>query len=186
MAASSAEAHGEQNPLLPQLTEYEKTLQTVAMNARMEARYLRKMTECFLSRKERLVGCLQRTEALLVCIDKRMYFERVNLVNLLKYVGGGIESRENSIKEQLAQIAGLEMAKGQDEDKLSEQTLKTIEIVNIADIAIEKQNLEKVTIASYAKQKELDSQEAALQKEKRRREERRAKAKAEKSRAGND
>ena len=34
-----------------------------------------------------------------MCIDKRMYFERKNLVNLLKYVGGGIESRENSIKE---------------------------------------------------------------------------------------
>ena len=43
------------------------------------------------------------------------------------------------------------MAKGQDEDRLSEQTLKTIEIVNIADIAIEKQNLEKGTIACYAK-----------------------------------
>ena len=101
----------------------------------MEARSLLKMTECFLFHKEQLVSALQRTEALLVCIDKRMYFERVNLVSLLKYVGGGIESRENSIKEQLAQIAGLEMAKGQDEDKLSEQTLKTIEIVNIADIA---------------------------------------------------
>ena len=63
---------------------------------------MHKVTECFLFHKEQLVGSLQRTEALLVCIDKRMYFERVNLVNLLKYVGGGIESRENSIKEQLA------------------------------------------------------------------------------------
>ena len=84
------------------MTDYERTLQTVAMHARMEARHLHKVTECFLFHKEQLVGSLQRTEALLVCIDKRMYFERVNLVNLLKYVGGGIESRENSIKEQLA------------------------------------------------------------------------------------
>lgn len=34
------------------------------------------------------------------------------------------------------------MQKSQDEDLLSEQTLKTIEIVNINDIAIEKKNLE--------------------------------------------
>ena len=36
----------------------------------------------------------------------------------------------------------FEMQKSKDEDLLSEQTLKTIEIVNIADIAIEKKNLE--------------------------------------------
>ena len=61
---------------------------------------------------------------------------------MLKYVGGGIEIRENFIKDQLKQIAALEMQKSRDEDLLSEQTLKTIEIVNIADIAIEKKNLE--------------------------------------------
>ena len=71
-----------------------------------------------------------------------MYQQRVSLVNLLKYVGGGIEIRENFIKKQLAQITALEMEKSMDEDLLSEQTLKTIEIVNIADIAIEKKNLE--------------------------------------------
>ena len=71
-----------------------------------------------------------------------MYQKRVALVNLLKYVGGGIEIRENFIKTQLAQIAALEMQKSKDEDLLSEQTLKTIEIVNINDIAIEKKNLE--------------------------------------------
>lgn len=49
-----------------------------------------------------------------------MYQQRVALVNLLKYVGGGIEDRENSIKKQLAQIAELEMEKGTDEDMLSE------------------------------------------------------------------
>ena len=78
------------------------------------------------------------------------------------------------------------MAKGQDEDRLSEQTLKTIEIVNIADIAREKQDLEKNIIANLAKQKELDTQEAAVMREKRRREERRAKAKAEKMRSMGD
>ena len=57
-------------------------------------------------------------------------------------MGGGIELRENFIKQQLKQIAALEMQKSKDEDLLSEQTLKTIEIVNIADIAIEKKNLD--------------------------------------------
>ena len=85
--------------MLPQITEYEKTLETTAMHAKMEARNLHKVTECFLFHKDKLVKALQRTESLLVCIDKRMYFERKNLVNLLKYVGGGIESRENSIKQ---------------------------------------------------------------------------------------
>lgn len=43
------------------------------------------------------------------------------------------------------------MLKSKDEDLLSEQTLKTIEIVNIADIAIEKKNLE-TQIITLAKQ----------------------------------
>ena len=45
-----------------------------------------------------------------------MYHERLNLINMLKYVAGGIETRENSIKEQLANIASLEMEKGMSED----------------------------------------------------------------------
>ena len=90
-----------------------------------------KLLDCFQKLKDDVIKSLRRTELLLNCIDKRMYQERANLISLLKYVGGGIESRENSIKERLAQIAALEMEKGQDEDKLSAQTLKTIEIVNI-------------------------------------------------------
>lgn len=87
--------------------------------------------------KQKLIVDLQAIEALLLCIDQRMYHERLNLINMLKYVAGGIETRENSIKEQLANIASLEMEKGMDEDQLSEQTLKTIEIVNIGHISSE-------------------------------------------------
>ncbi len=43
----------------------------------------------------------------------------------------------------LADIAKLEMQKSEQEDRLSEQTLKTIEIVNIADIKEEMLSLEK-------------------------------------------
>ena len=98
-----------------------------------------------------------------------MYQQRVALVNLLKYVGGGIEIRENFIKEQLKQIAALEMQKSRDEDLLSEQTLKTIEIVNIADIAIEKKNLETQIQTLLKQAQELDTTEILINKEKKRR-----------------
>lgn len=57
---------------------------------------------------------------------------------MLKSVENGMEDRENFIKEQLRQIAILEMQKGQEEDEMLDQTLKTIEIVNINDMAQEK------------------------------------------------
>ena len=41
-----------------------------------------------------------------------------------------------------------EMNKGRNEDALWEQTLKTIEIININDMAIEKQNLRIVQLAN--------------------------------------
>lgn len=72
-----------------------------------------------------------------------MHYDRVNIVKLLQYVGGGIEGREENIKNLLADIAKLEMQKSEQEDRLSEQTLKTIEIVNIADIKEEMLSLEK-------------------------------------------
>ena len=86
------------------------------------------------------------------------------MVDQLKYVGGGIELRENFIKQQLKQIAALEMEKSQDEDLLSEQTLKTIEIVNINDIAIEKRNLDLQIQLLYKQLQELDVQEAQIEK----------------------
>mmetsp|Transcript_46526 Transcript_46526/g.61652 ORF Transcript_46526/g.61652 Transcript_46526/m.61652 type:complete len:133 (+) Transcript_46526:2917-3315(+) len=119
--------------------------------------------------KQTLIQSLQRTESHLVCIDRRMYQQRVALVNLLKYVGGGIEIRENFIKDQLKQIAALEMQKSKDEDLLSEQTLKTIEIVNIADIAIEKKNLETQIQTLVKQQQDLESIELLINKEKKKR-----------------
>jgi len=47
------------------------------------------------------------------------------------------------------------MKKGQEEDLLSEQTLKTIEIVNIKNISDEKTNLEKAIVVLRAKTLEL-------------------------------
>ena len=138
----SAQSLHERHPLLPLLSKDEEILEEVSISTKLDALCQHKMNTCFLWHKQDVISSLQQTEALLVCIDKRMYQQRVSLVNLLKYVGGGIEIRENFIKKQLAQITALEMEKSMDEDLLSEQTLKTIEIVNIADIAIEKKNLE--------------------------------------------
>ena len=47
-----------------------------------------------------------------------MYRTRINLCNLLRYIGDGIEERELKIKEMLRQISLLEMAKGNEEDAL--------------------------------------------------------------------
>lgn len=93
---------------------------------------------------------------------------------MLKYVAGGIETRENSIKEQLANIASLEMEKGMDEDQLSEQTLKTIEIVNIGHISSEQQILDRAIGALEAKMRDLEGQELQIMKEKKKRDDRRA------------
>lgn len=74
----------------------------------------------------------------------------------------------------MAQIAALEMLKGTDEDMLSEQTLKTIEIVNIADIAIEKKNLETQIVNLLKTSQELDHLEMLVMREKKKRDDRKA------------
>lgn len=123
--------------------------------------------------KESLITHLKDVEQLLLLIDQRMYWERVNLVKLLHYVCGGIEDRENYIKELLANIALLEMAKSREEDSLSEQTLKTIEIVNINDIDREIDNLEKLIIQLNLKKNDLQAKEDDLLREQKRREDKR-------------
>lgn len=106
-----------------------------------------------------------------------MLQDRNCLVNILKYVGEGIEIRELDIKNQFSMIAQLEMQKGEDEDKLQEQTCKTLEVINIADIGMEKIQLEKAASALQKRQLELDQQEHDLMREQRRRDSKKAKAK---------
>lgn len=45
-----------------------------------------------------------------------MLIERINLCNLLQYIGDGIDNRELEIKDMLKNISLLEMVKGQEED----------------------------------------------------------------------
>ncbi len=78
------------------------------------------------------------------------------------------------------------MEKGKDEDALQEQTLKTLEVINIADIKIEKLNLEKQTGVLLNKQNELTKQEAELLREQKRREKKAKAAKKPRHNAGSD
>ena len=87
-------------------------------------------------------GRFNKIEELLYTCDTQFLAQRIVLVEILKSEETGMEDREASIKDQLKQIAKLEMAKGKEEDKMLNMTLKAIEIVNIADMATEKDSLE--------------------------------------------
>ena len=113
---------------------------------------------------------LNRIEELLNACDMELLKQRRILVQMLKSAETGLEDREHSIKEQLRQMAILEMQKGKDEDEMLDQTLKAIEIVNIGDISSEKDNLEQSCDYLLAKKAELDKQEEELLKEKHKRE----------------
>ena len=65
------------------------------------------------------------------------------------------------------------MQKGKDEDEMLDQTLKAIEIVNIADIKTEQENLENSVNFLSSKKAELDKQEEELLRIKAKRDEKR-------------
>lgn len=112
---------------------------------------------------------LNKIEQLLYTCDLELLNQRKVLVTMLKSVENGMEDRENFIKDQLRQIAILEMQKGQEEDAMLDQTLKTIEIVNINDIGQEKDQLQYSCDILWTKKGELDKIEEDLQKERNKR-----------------
>lgn len=75
----------------------------------------------------------------------------------------------------LAGIADLEMKRNIVNDDLEENTLRTIEIINISDIKLERDNLEREIIDLEKKQSELDKVEGDLIRQKERIEEQRKK-----------
>ena len=62
------------------------------------------------------------------------------------------------------------MQKGQDEDEMLDYRLRAIEIVNIADIAAEKEQFVTLSESLKLKKADLDKQEEVLLKEKAKRE----------------
>ena len=82
---------------------------------------------------------MNQIEQLLYTCDLYLLKKRQVMVDMLKSAESGMEERENAIKDQLKKIAILEMIKGKDEDEALDLTLKAVEMVNIADIAREKE-----------------------------------------------
>lgn len=73
----------------------------------------------------------------------------------------------------MAEIADFEMKRNIMADELEENTLKTIEVINISDIKIERENLERDIMELERKQGDLDRVEAELMKEKEKMDEKR-------------
>ena len=130
-------------------------LKKSAMASRIASDTQARLVECLVRLMERLVCQLGRSEQLLIQIDNHKYTERMNFCDLLRYIGDDIELRESQIKNYLRQISLKEMEKGQEEDALQKQTLQTIEVINIADMAMEKTNLERQVAQMQDKQVEL-------------------------------
>ena len=112
---------------------------------------------------------MDQVEYLLYACDLQLLKQRSVHVTMLKSVENGMEDREKLIKEQLRQIAVLEMQKGREEDEMLDQTLKAIEIVNISDMSSEREGLQDRVDTLSAKKAELDKQEDDLIREKIRR-----------------
>ena len=103
-----------------ELTAEELLCAEAVHEARLKFGAMARHLDCLNKLKEKVVVHLQLFENLLVQVDKKMLHERICLVNLLRYVGSGIEEREMRIRDQLAKIAFLEMEKSRDEDALQE------------------------------------------------------------------
>jgi hypothetical protein len=84
---------------------------------------------------------------------------------------------EQNIRNLLAEIAASEMKRNLVADELEENTLRTIEVINISDIKIEKENLERQNIELEKKQQEIEKIENELLREKEKLEERRKRKK---------
>jgi hypothetical protein len=74
--------------------------------------------------------------------------------------------KEQSIRDMVSDIARSEMQRNIVTDELEDHTLRTIEVINISDIRIERENLEHETIELEKRQQELEKVESELLKEK--------------------
>jgi hypothetical protein len=89
---------------------------------------------------------IERLEKLLLLADEQQSEVRCELVKQMRSHERQIMSNEQNIRNLLAEIAASEMKRNVVADELEENTLRTIEVINISDIKIEKENLEKQNI----------------------------------------
>jgi hypothetical protein len=73
---------------------------------------------------------------------------------------------EQCIRDLVSEIAVSEMKRNLVADELEENTLKTIEVINISDIKIERENLERINAELEKKQAEVERVESELLREK--------------------
>jgi hypothetical protein len=96
--------------------------------------------------KSTLMYQIERLEKLLLLADEQQSEVRCELVKQMRSHERQIMSNEQNIRNLLAEIAASEMKRNVVADELEENTLRTIEVINISDIKIEKENLEKQNI----------------------------------------
>jgi hypothetical protein len=96
--------------------------------------------------KSTLMYQIERLEKLLLLADEQQSEMRCELVKQMRSHERQIMSNEQNIRNLLAEIAASEMKRNVVADELEENTLRTIEVINISDIKIEKENLEKQNI----------------------------------------
>ena len=68
------------------------------------------------------------------------------MVKSLKEHDTQIVEKEQAIRDLLGEIANGERMRNVVTDELEENTLRTIEVINISDIRIERENLERETM----------------------------------------
>ena len=105
--------------------------------------------------------------------DKHFTKERAGLIKAMRFFDDQITEKEHAIQQMLMEIAESEMRRNVVSDDLEEGTLRTIEVINISDIRIERENMERENAILEAKQQELERIETDLLKEKERLDEKR-------------
>lgn len=120
----------------------------------------------------------ERLESLLLRADTFFAEERARLIKSLRYHDEQITDKERSIQVMLTEIAECEMRRNVVSDELEDNLLRTIEVINISDIRIERENMEREIIDLERKQQELEKQESDLLKERERLDEKRRRRRA--------
>ena len=109
---------------------------------------------------------MEYLETLLLKIDAYFAQERGRLIEQLRKHDDQIYENEKSIRDMISEIALLELRRTQVTEMQEDYYLNTIEYINLADIRIERENLEHENQELADRLTELRQQEAELMKDK--------------------
>ncbi len=139
-----------------------KSQETMTFESAMQHKLISRLQ----SSKSALMRMIEHLEKLLLLSDQWQSQERHDLVSEMRWHERQIALNERNIRNLLAEIAVSEMKRNLVADELEENTLKTIEVINISDIKIERENLERQNIELEKKQQEVEKVENELLREK--------------------